>query len=85
MIGAAIGGLVALGAALAFVVVGMLGLAGGIDATGQQLIPGFRPDRPGLPQRALTLLAVWGPILVILAFCLLAGWRIFSVVVAALS
>ncbi len=84
MIGAAIGGLIALVAAFVFVIVGMLSVASGVDATEQQLIPGFRPDNPGLLQRAMTLLSVWGPILIILAFCLLAGWRIFSVVVAAL-
>lgn len=84
MIGAAIGGLVALAAALAFVVVGLMTVIGGAEATERQIIPGFRPDAPGMLQRTLTLLGVWGPILVILAFCLLAGWRIFSVVVGAL-
>jgi len=84
MIGAAIGGLVALVAALAFVTVGLMTVIGGAEATERQLIPGFRPDAPSLLQRILTLLSVWGPILVILAFCLLAGWRIFSIVVNAL-
>ncbi|HEU5011600.1 MAG TPA: hypothetical protein VFT66_03575 [Roseiflexaceae bacterium] len=84
MIGAAIGGLIALAAALVFVVVGLMTVIGGAEATEQQIIPGFRPDNPGLLQRAMTLLGLWGPILVILVFCLLAGWRIFSVVVGAL-
>ena len=84
MIGAAIGALIALGAAAAFVVVGLMTFTGGIDTTWAQIIPGFRPDKPGMLQRALTFLGVWGPILIILAFCVLAGWRIFSVVVGAL-
>lgn len=84
MILAAIGGLIALGAAFVFVAVGLLVVLGGADATEHQLLPGFQPDRPGLLQRALTLLGVWGPILVVLVFCMLAGVQIFNVVVAAL-
>lgn len=84
MIVAAIGGLIALGAAFVFVAVGLLVVLGGADTTERQLLPGFRPDRPGMLQRALTLLGVWGPILVVLVFCVLAGVQIFSVVVAAL-
>ena len=78
-----IGALITLGAAVAFLVVGALTLFGGANATQQQLVPGFRPDRPSPAQRALALLGVWGPILLIAALCLLAAIKMLQVAVAA--
>ena len=80
---AIIGALIALGAAIAFLVIGALSLFGGARATSDQVVPGFRPDRPGGLERALTLLGVWGPVLLIAALCLLAGIKIFQVVLGA--
>jgi hypothetical protein len=79
-----IGALIALGAAVAFLVVGALALFGGARATTEQVVPGFRPDRPGPAQRALTLLGVWGPVALIALLCLLAGIMIFRVALQAL-
>jgi hypothetical protein len=78
-----IGALITLGSAVAFLVVGALMLFGGADATQQQIVPGFRPDRPGAGQRLLTLLGVWAPILLITALCLLAAIKMLQVVVSA--
>ena len=75
---------IALGAAAGFLVVGVLTLFGGVRATQDQVVPGFRPDRPGPLERLLTLLGVWGPILLIAALCLLGAIRIFSVALGAL-
>jgi hypothetical protein len=80
---AIIGALIALGAALAFVVVGALALFGGARATYEQVVPGFRPDRPGPLERGLTLLGVWGPVLLMAILCLLAGIKILQVAFAA--
>ena len=82
---AIIGALIALGAAVAFLVVGALSLFGGTRATQDQVVPGFRPDRPGGVERALTLLGVWGPVLLIAALCLLAAIQIFRVALRALG
>jgi len=79
-----VGVLLALGSAIAFLVVGALAIFGGVRATQDQVVPGFHPDRPGPLERALTLLGVWGPVLFIAALCLLAGIRIFRVAVGAL-
>jgi hypothetical protein len=78
-----IGALITLGGAIAFLVVGALALFGGANATQQQVIPGFRPDRPSGAERALTLLGVWGPVLMLAALCLLAGIKMIQVVVGA--
>lgn len=82
---ALIGALIAIGAAVAFLVVGALALFGGADATQHQLLPGFRPDRPGPLERALAVLSVWGPIALIVALCLLAAIRILRVALNALA
>jgi hypothetical protein len=82
---AILGALIALGAAVAFLVVGALSLFGGTRATQDQVVPGFRPDRPGGIERALTLLGVWGPVLLIAALCLLAAIQIFRVALRALG
>lgn len=74
----------AVGAALAFVVVGALTLFGGENTTTEQILPGFKPDNPSALERALTFAGLWIPILVITAFCLLAGVRILRVVFTAL-
>jgi hypothetical protein len=79
-----IGALIALGSAVAFMVVGALALFGGARATQEQVVPGFRPDRPGPAERALTLLGVWGPVLLLAILCLLAGVQILRVALAAL-
>jgi hypothetical protein len=80
---AILGALIALGAAVAFLVVGALALFGGARATAEQVVPGFRPDRPGPAERALTLLGVWGPVALIALLCLLAGIMIFRVALQA--
>jgi len=77
------GALIALGAAIAFVVVGALSLFGGARAAQEQVVPGFRSDRPGPLERALTLLGIWGPVLLIAALCLLAGIQILRVALGA--
>ncbi len=79
-----IGALIALGAAVTFLVIGALTLFGGTDATQKQIVPGFRPDRPGPAQRVLTLLGVWLPIVLIAVLCLLAAIQIVRVAVRAL-
>lgn len=79
-----IGALIGLGAAVAFLIVGALALFGGARATNEQVVPGFQPDRPGPLERVLTLLGVWGPVLLIAALCLLAGIKIFRVALGAL-
>jgi hypothetical protein len=78
-----IGALIALGAAIAFLVVGALTLFGGARATSDQVVPGFQPDQPGPLERALALLGVWGPVLLLAALCLLAGIKIFQVALRA--
>ena len=79
-----LGALITLGAALAFLVVGALTLFGGVNATQQQVVPGFRPDRPGLAARLLALLSVWGPVLLTALLCLLAAIKMLQVAAAAL-
>lgn len=79
-----LGILIAVGAALAFLVVGALTLFGGADATRRQVLPGFAPDRPGSLQRLLTLLGVWGPIALVALLSILAGFQILSMAVRAL-
>jgi hypothetical protein len=78
-----IGALITIGAALAFLGVGALALFGGANATKQQVLPGFRPDRPSAAERVLTLLGVWVPILLIAVLCLLAAIKMLQVVVGA--
>ena len=78
-----IGALITLGAAIAFLVVGALALFGGADATQRQVVPGFRPDRPGPLERALTLVGVWGPVVLIAVLCLLAAIQMLRVAVGA--
>ena len=75
-----LGALITLGSAIAFLAVGALALFGGANATQQQIVPGFRPDRPSTAERALTLLGVWGPILLIATLCLLTAIKMLQVV-----
>jgi hypothetical protein len=79
-----VGALLTLGAAFVFLVVGALMLFGGANATQRQIVPGFRPDRPGPIERILTLLGVWGSVMLIALLCLLAAIRMLQVVVGAL-
>ena len=79
-----IGALITLGAAIAFLAVGALALFGGANATQRQIVPGFRPDHPSAAERALTLLGVWGPILLITTLCLLTVIKLLQVVAGAL-
>jgi hypothetical protein len=79
-----LGALIALGAALAFAAMGLLALWGAARATREQLVPGFRTDRPGALERALTLAAVWVPALVIAGFGVYAAAWIANVALAAL-
>ena len=78
-----LGALITFGAALAFLVVGALALFGGTNATQGQIVPGFRPDRPGSLERILTLVGVWGPVALIALLCLLAAIKMLQVVTAA--
>ena len=78
-----IGALITLGAAAAFLVVGGITLVAGANATQRQVIPGFQPDRPGLAARALALLSVWGPVVLIALLCLLAALKMLQVAAAA--
>ena len=78
-----LGVLITLGGAIAFLVVGALTLFGGVDATQRQVVPGFRPDRPGPAERLLTLLGVWGPIALTALLCLLAAIKMLQVVAGA--
>ncbi|HNP72998.1 MAG TPA: hypothetical protein PLO33_20025 [Kouleothrix sp.] len=78
-----LGALITLGGAIAFLLLGALAIFGGANATGAQVVPGFRPDSPGAAERALTLLGVWGPIALIALLCLLAAIKMFQVVAAA--
>jgi hypothetical protein len=80
-----LGALITLGAAIAFLLAGALTLFGGANATQQQLVPGFRPDRPGPAERALALLSVWGPIALTAALCLLSAIKMLQVVLGAFS
>jgi hypothetical protein len=75
-----LGVLITLGSAIAFLAVGALALFGGANATQQQVVPGFRPDRPSAAERALTLLGVWGPIALLAALCLLTAIKMLQVV-----
>ncbi len=79
-----LGVLIAIGAAVAFLVVGALTLFGGVDATRNQVIPGFAPDRPGASERMLALLSIWAPGVLVALLCLLAGIQITRMVLAAL-
>ncbi|HEX9371871.1 MAG TPA: hypothetical protein VF897_12735 [Roseiflexaceae bacterium] len=78
-----IGALITLGSAVAFLALGALTLFGGANATQRQVVPGFRPDRPGPGERALTLLGVWVPIVLVALLCLLAAIKMLQVVIAA--
>ena len=78
-----IGALITFGSAIAFLVVGALTLFGGANATQQQVVPGFRPDRPGAGERAATLLGLWGPVALTALLCLLAAIKMLQIVVAA--
>jgi hypothetical protein len=79
-----IGVLITLGGAIAFLAVGALTLFGGANATQRQIVPGFQPDRPSAAERALTLLGVWLPILLIATLCLLTAIKMLQVVAGAL-
>jgi hypothetical protein len=80
---AIIGALIALGATVAFLVIGALALFGGVRATTEQVVPGFRPDRPSAIERALALLGVWGPVALVTLLCLLAAIQILRVALRA--
>ncbi|MEN9935208.1 MAG: hypothetical protein RLZZ387_1787 [Chloroflexota bacterium] len=79
-----LGVLIAVGAALAFAALGLLALYGSARTTREQLIPGFRPDRPGPLERALALAALWVPAGVVALFGLYACVHILGVALAAL-
>jgi hypothetical protein len=54
-----------------------------VRATTEQVVPGFRPDQPSPTERALTLLGVWGPVVLVALLCLLAGIQILRVALLA--
>lgn len=78
-----LGVLIALGSAVAFAVLGLLPLYGGARTTSEQLIPGFKPDRPGPAERALALVAVWVPVAIVCGFGLYAAVQILGVAIRA--
>lgn len=80
-----LGALIGLGAAVVFIAVAALTLFGGVQATSQQIIPGFLPDRPGSTSRILALLSVWGPVLFVVLLSLLAGIEFVRIALAALT
>jgi hypothetical protein len=79
-----IGVLIGLASAVAFMVIGALALFGGVDATQKQVVPGFRPERPGPLQRTLTLLGLWAPIVFVATLCLLGAIQILQVSLRAI-
>lgn len=81
---AVLGIVIGLGAALAFVAIGVISALGGLDATRNEILRSFRPDSPSGLERALTFVGVWGPVLLVVLLCLLAGVQIARVVLAAL-
>jgi hypothetical protein len=81
---ALLGGIIAVGSAVVFLAVGALTLFGAVQATWRQVLPGFAPDQPAPTRRALTLLALWLPALLVAALCLLAGIQIFRVGIGAM-
>lgn len=76
---AILGAIIAIGAALAFALIGALTLFGGANSTDKQVLPGFRPDQPGPLVRLLTLASVWVPVAFVAVLCLLAAVQIFRV------
>ena len=82
---ALLGGLIALGAALIFILVGALTLFGAVDATRRQVIPGFLPDRPPAGSRLATFAGIWVPVVLLVALCLLAGIQILRVAIAMMT
>lgn len=80
-----LGVLIALGAAAAFAGLGLATLFGGARSTSEQVIPGFKPDRPGAAERALTLGAVWIPVVVVAIFGVYSAVRVVEMVIQALS
>jgi hypothetical protein len=79
-----LGVLIAIGSAIAFAALGLLAGYGGLHTTRAQILPGFRPDRPGPLARAATLAAVWVPVLVVAIFGVYACVHILGVALAAL-
>ncbi len=79
-----LGALIALGAAVVFAALGATALYAGWRSTGEQLVPGFRPDRPGPVARGMTLVGVWVPLLGVAMFGIYAAVRLVQVVLAAI-
>lgn len=80
-----IGMIIALGAGVTFLAIGGLTLFAVSRATHEQILPGFRPDRPNPLERALTLVMVWGPLALVVLLCLLGGLRFLSVAFGAIG
>ncbi|GAB4434240.1 MAG: hypothetical protein OHK0015_23810 [Chloroflexi bacterium OHK40] len=76
---AALGSLIALGAALVFAIVGLLTLWGGLITLTGELPRGFRRTAAGPGNRAATVALVALPLIATAAFSLLAAWRILLV------
>jgi hypothetical protein len=79
-----LGILIGIGSAIAFAALGLLALVGGVNATQQQIVRGFKPDNPGGLERALTVIGVWVPIVVVAIFGVLSAIHIIQVMLAAL-
>jgi hypothetical protein len=73
---AILGSLIALGAAVAFVVIVGLAVWGGLLAIRQELLRGFVSANPGPADRALTLLLVGVPLAGVAAIGLLGALRL---------
>jgi Na+(H+)/acetate symporter ActP len=74
-----LGVLIAIGAAIAFAVVGALTLWGGLDAVSSELPRDFRRSAATPAQRAFTVAIVALPLVITALFGLLAAGRILQV------
>ncbi|MEM8534348.1 MAG: hypothetical protein AAGF95_26105 [Chloroflexota bacterium] len=80
-----LGALIAVGAAGAFVAVGIFTIVGAADTTQRQLTPGFLPDKPGGLERALTFISVWVSVILIAILSIWAGIEFLLMAIRALS
>jgi hypothetical protein len=75
--------LIAFGFAAALIVVAALLVIGGAQALREELLPGFRSRPPGVFEAALTLLAAYAPLAVLVVFAALFVARIAAMALAA--
>ncbi len=80
-----LGMLIAIGAAIVFILIGALTLFGAVNTTRQQLMPGFIPDQASIGERLVTYASIWIPVLFVAGFCLLTGIQLLRVGIAMLT